>query len=493
MVETGRLVYCIDDSEQADLRSSYLRVFAASLLVAALLSSAAAQLPQPPALRSWSRSASQDSAGFYFQPEILGEDYPTATAAQIESDIAVARRVGARALRFGVSWLETEPKPGIYAWSKLDTIIHTAQKLSMPVLPYLCYTPQWASSNPDAPDFWAWPPRNKESFAKFAAAAAARYRGKVLAWGIWNEPDGQYWKGSPDDFAALLREASAAIRSADPAAGIWLGGMADGADDFFRSVIERDRADKSVNAVGLHGYPETWDARSTSQYYAQEMDEARDVLDAAQASVDVWADENGYSDFRYSARSASPDINVPVRHSYEHTAAYQAVALWRAHIAVLASGEASLMGWYRIHDLASGTRTIGDQNNRFLGILDARGREKPAFAALRFYDRLFDQPTRSLDPQVTIQTDSKEAVVHVFKKRNGDVVVSGWMSPDAKRSSTSQVEVKFPPGYAFTRMRAYKATGELISDRRLPRSTSPFVLRRVALDQRSATILLLSR
>ena len=474
------------------MRSSHLRVFAASLLVAALLSSAAAQLAPPPALRSWSRSASQDSAGFYFQPEILGEDYPTATAAQIQDDIAIARRVGARALRFGVSWLETEPEPGVYDWSKLDTLVNTAQKLSMPVLPYLCYTPQWASSNPDAADFWAWPPRNLESFAKFAAAAAVRYRGKVLAWGIWNEPDGQYWRGSPDQFAALVRDASAAIRTADPAAGVWLGGMADGADDFFRSVMERDRADQSVNAVGLHGYPETWDARSTSQYYSQELDEARDALDSVHASVDVWADENGYSDFRYSARSASPDINVPIRHAYEHTAAYQAVVLWRAHIAVLASGEASLMGWYRIHDLVSGTRTIGDQNNRFLGILDVRGREKPAFAALRFYDRLFDQPTRSLDSQVTVRPETKDSVVHVIEKRNGEVVVTGWMSP-AERSSTSQVEVRFPPGYAFTRVRASKVTGELISDRRLPRSTSPFVLRGVVLDQRSATILLLSR
>ncbi len=186
------------------------------LMIAVLLQPSLAQRAVPAGLQHWLRSASQSANGFYFQPEIVGEDYPTATRAQVANDIALARRAGARALRFGVSWVDSEPRPGEYDWSKLDIIINTVYQHGMPVLPYLCYVPRWASSAPQQENYWAFPPRNPEWFARFAAAAAARYKGKVLAWGLWNEPDNVYWKGSPHELGELIWAAAAAIRRADP-------------------------------------------------------------------------------------------------------------------------------------------------------------------------------------------------------------------------------------------------------------------------------------
>ena len=475
------------------------------LLALALLPAAWAQAPLPPALRPWSRSASQTADAFYFQPEIVGEDYPQATAEQVARDLALVRRAGARALRFGVSWLETEPEPGHFDWSKLDILIGAAAQLNMPVLPYLCYTPKWAATEPDDRDFWAQPPKDPAAFARFAAAVATRYRGKVLAWGLWNEADGVYWKGSPEQLATMIREASAAIRAADPGAGVWMGGLAEGADAFFDRIVEKDRADRSVNAIGLHGYPGTCDARSPGQYYPQQLHAMRQVLDSLHDPVDLWADENGYADYRYSPRSASRDVKVPVIYAYEHTRAYQAVMLWRDHLEVLASGEASLMGWYRLHDLPAGANTIGDENNRFLGLVDVNGREKPAFAALRFYDELFNQPTRSLDAKITTapRDAASQAVVHVIERRDGQVVVTGWLRPPGPRAAANsdgyaqdkrdpvRLEVHFPPGAAFRRIRTYTVTGKLVSERALPPSTGPFVLRDLVVDGRTAAITVL--
>ena len=471
------------------------RALAVALATLVLLQTGTAQLPLPPALRPWSRSAGQTSDGFYFQPEVLGEDYPQASRQQVLRDVEIARRAGARALRFGVSWLETEPEPGRFDWTKLDRIVAAAHAQGMPILPYLCYTPQWAAVDPKAQDFWAQPPRDPQLFANFAAAVAKRYRGQVLAWGLWNEPDNpSYWKGSPGELAAMIRAASGAIRRADPAAGVWMGGFAEGADAFFHRIVENDRVDRNVNAIGLHGYPETWDARPPSQYYPQEIGEMEEALRSAGDPIDLWADENGYANYRYSARSASRDVDVPIHHAYEHTPAYQAVMLWRDHLEVLASDAASLMGWYRIHDLPAGSKTIGDENNRFLGLVDVRGREKPAFFALRFYDRLFDQPTRSLDDKVVVQPRFQHAVVHVIEKRNGDVVVTGWM-PDSNGSARDlpvHVQVQFPPSYRFRQIRSYKVSGELISDRKLPARGAPFVLRDFAIEASGAAIIVLS-
>jgi len=478
------------------------------LLATALLDvSLFAQLQTPPALRPWSRAQSQTADGFYFQPEVIGEDFPHATRAQVLRDIALTREVGAKALRFGVSWLETEPEPGQYRWAKLDVIIHTAHEQGMPLIPYLCYTPRWAVANPKDADFWSLPPRDPEWFARFARAVATRYKGKVLAWGLWNEPDNVYWKGTPQELGKMIWAAARAIKEVDPQAGIWMGGLAEGADRFFRDVITTEHVERTVNAIGMHGYPETWDARTPEQYYYRELSEMRELLNSVHSADDLWADENGYSDYRYSNLSASKYVDVPIIYDYEHTRAHQAVELWRDHIEVLSSGTASLMGWYRIHDLPASTEVVGDANNRFLGLVDVTGRRKPDFYALRFYDALFDQPTRSLDEKVTIRPERSQAPVdlHVIEKKNGDVVVTGWLKrPDPAtvrgrngrardRRPAERVEVQFPPGYQFSRIRRYRLTGQVISDQKIQNAESPFVLHGFAVTGADANIVVLSR
>ena len=501
-VVRSRPIHHFSESTTTVFGSNY-RVAALLVLLVIFLQPCVGQQSVPPGLRPWSRSASQTPDGFYFQPEILGEDYTQVTPKQVLDDIAIARRVGARALRFGVSWHETEPRPGKYNWSKLDLIINITHQQGMAVLPYICYTPRWAAAKPADPEFWSQPPQKPQQFVAFARAAATRYKGKVLAWGLWNEPDGVYWKGSPHALGQMIRNAARAIRQADPSAGVWMGGLAQGDDEFFRAIEASDHVDRVVNAIGLHGYPGTWDARSPDQYYSQQLSAMRRDIKSDGAAADLWADENGYADYRYSDRSASRDVDVPIFYAYEHTPEYQAVMLWRDHMDVLASCTASLMGWYRIHDLPSSTGVIGDDNNRHLGIVDVSGREKPAFRALRFYDQLFNEPTKCLDEKVNVKSQSG-VVLHVVEKQNGEVVVAGWLpnaAPEQVHDKSGRAkdtrppelaEVQFPAGYKFARVRTYKVTGELISDEKLERTSSPFVLHNISLTGSEVAIAVLS-
>ncbi len=61
----------------------------------------------------------------------------------------------------------------------------------------------------------------RAAFARFAAAAAAHFRGQGVVWEIWNEPNiVQFWKPEPDAqaYARLAMETAQAIREADPEA-----------------------------------------------------------------------------------------------------------------------------------------------------------------------------------------------------------------------------------------------------------------------------------
>ena len=67
-----------------------------------------------------------------------------------------------------------------------------------------------------------------DDFARFSAKVAARYKGKVNAWEIWNEPnETRFWRPAPDPagYARLLNLTYEAIKQVNPAATVILGGL----------------------------------------------------------------------------------------------------------------------------------------------------------------------------------------------------------------------------------------------------------------------------
>ena len=86
------------------------------------------------------------------------------------------------------------------------------------------------SQDPDRP-FWAGnPPENAGHFADFLAAMASRYKGRIQAYQVWNEPNlAREWGGrrpDPAGYAGLLKKAYSAIKGADPKATVITAGMA---------------------------------------------------------------------------------------------------------------------------------------------------------------------------------------------------------------------------------------------------------------------------
>ena len=134
--------------------------------------------------------------------------------------------------------------------------------------------------------------------------------------------------------------------------------------------------------------------------------------------------EFGYSDWR------RPD-GRPSEWSYavdpwEHTRAFQGIALLRAHALALGTAVLSLTTWYRVDDLVPAETVIGDENNRHLGVLDAQGRAKPAFRAMALWNQLLSDPVRP------VAADAPGAVVRAFERQSGDIVVLAWL-PSARR------------------------------------------------------------
>ena len=87
--------------------------------------------------------------------------------------------------------------------------------------------PQWASTTVTWPG--TSPPDNPRDWTDFLTALATRYRGRIHAYEIWNEPnlDREWGDKTPDPaaYTRMLKDSYQAIKAADPQALVVSAGM----------------------------------------------------------------------------------------------------------------------------------------------------------------------------------------------------------------------------------------------------------------------------
>ena len=184
----------------------------------------------------------------------LCEDYPEETRSleAAREDLKTVQHSGAGVLRIAFGWDAIEPERGHYDWSFWDDFVRMAvDEFGIRLIPYVCYTPQWAATEAGE-DFWRSPPRDPEDFARFMMTLVGRYKHAIHSWELWNEPDNSaYWLGTREQFAALVRTGSRAVRAADPNHVIILPGHSAGIGAYGKPS---EHGMKNV-ALEMHFYP----------------------------------------------------------------------------------------------------------------------------------------------------------------------------------------------------------------------------------------------
>ena len=122
-----------------------------------------------------------------------------------------------------VRWIDLEPNKGQWRFEKLDGYLSLAQQHGTELLLTLGATPAWAVAPPRAYSNErpgpAAPPRDLEDWRTYVRTVVQRYKGRIHAYEIWNEPNlRDFWAGNTDEMLALTKEASQIIHSIDPRA-----------------------------------------------------------------------------------------------------------------------------------------------------------------------------------------------------------------------------------------------------------------------------------
>lgn len=206
-----------------------------------------------------------------------------------------------------VNWETVEPEPGVYRWTDPDHLVDALRGNGAQILMRVHGTPAWA--RPPGTHL-SHPPQNTADFAAFMRQLAARYRGQVAAYEIWNEPNLDYEWGfrRPDaaQYTALLKAAYEAVKAVDPGAKVIAAGLSttgQGSDtaagdlDYLQAMYDAG-ARGYFDALGSHPYGFGRDPEEDDPWglALARVAQQREIMVAnGDAATPVWITEMGWA------------------------------------------------------------------------------------------------------------------------------------------------------------------------------------------------------
>jgi hypothetical protein len=284
-----------------------------------------------------------------------------------EGSCAPAHKLGdGICVRRSARWSRIEPRQGAFAWAWPDGWVAEHEAHGVETLAILSSAPTWAAPTPQSfPD-------DLNDYLNFARAFVSRYKGRIAAYEVWNEP--LLWGWTPEQTKAMHVAVYPVIKDADPAAlvvGVAKDGFPvcgkgfAGANAWFDAVISDPAMRASMDVLSWHTYtrpnaPEIGGAGGKGAVDRQ-MQASMALLAKRGWTGPCWVTEGGWP-------TATGKLSVS---EDEH-------ARYIVRMAIINRSFADRFYAYTLH---SGTNPDDEEAN--YGLLRANGTEKPAFQAYR--------------------------------------------------------------------------------------------------------------
>lgn len=281
-------------------------------------------------------------------------------------------------------WRDLNPRPDYYDWTAADLMVRVAQTQQLDLVVRLDMPPFWATrADPSGLPF------ELEAYLDFVGAMAARYRGYILGYVVWNEPNlAEEWGGwvsAPAQYVDVLCRAYAVIRQADPRALVIAAGLAPTNEFSSRAVDDREflrqmmaaGAGKCFDVLAAHDYgyglpPDDPHDAHAGLNLARLID-LDEIMTEAHTSQPMWITEVGYT--------VQPGLHPHV--SLDDQAAYLAGAFERAR------REWPWIGMFTVWNLSY---TSLDAEMQGFSIIEADRMSRPAFKVIPDLRRQLDSP-----------------------------------------------------------------------------------------------------
>jgi polysaccharide biosynthesis protein PslG len=308
--------------------------------------------------------------------------YGVHTLVANERTLPLVQSLGADTVVQLFTWWEIEPTKDQFIWQAADEAVAGAEYYGLRLVVRLDKQPAWANARPLASGA---PPVDLAEYDRWVRQVVERYKGRVAAYIIWNEPNlADEWSGLPPDPAAyveVLKVGYRAVKETDPNALVVSAGLAPtntqnstALDDriFLEAMYAHGAADY-FDILGAHaygfGYPADDPPGAHDELNLARTADLREImLRYGDAETPVWITEMGWT-----------------VQGNEHSA-WQAVS--RAEQAEYLASAFKLIrqNWPWVH-LITVWNLGGEQNPNWGGysLLEKDGTLRPAYLALQTY------------------------------------------------------------------------------------------------------------
>lgn len=348
--------------------------------------------------------------------------------ARMDAELNAAQEAGISWVRFDFAWPDLEPSRGSWNFTLSDRAVDAVVGRGMKVLGILGASPTWANGGKP----FNYPPTDMQAWSNYVSAVCSRYKGRVSAWEVWNEQNiTGFWMPGPDPAAYLnlLAAASPAIRSADPAATVVMGGVA-GLDPSYLDNCLKLGAAQYVDAIAYHPYPETL---KMGDYTPQEaniryIDQfVRNLISKYTTKpLQVWLTEFGWT----TTTTRPPGVDEQTQASY----------LLRMLINQAGCSSDRIIYYDLFDDLTGASNPEANY-----GIIANDMRRKLSYSYYRTFLSVFGPATGAANDRVSASCARPNTLEkHCFNLPDGSLALALWKSDAA--ADTASVTISTPAG-----------------------------------------------
>ena len=127
-----------------------------------------------------------------------------------------------------IPWQEVETRPGVFNWGPTDRFVNTMRGKGLNILLSVVKSPDFYKAEASKRGTTHGRPHSPETLRDFMREMAARYKGRVQAYEIWNEENlslewGTFSDASYSQFIQLLKNGYWGVKESDPNAIVVFG------------------------------------------------------------------------------------------------------------------------------------------------------------------------------------------------------------------------------------------------------------------------------
>jgi polysaccharide biosynthesis protein PslG len=219
-------------------------------------------------------------------PVEIGEDaFGLAHGGSAAADYPFLESMGARWVRHTFKWDQINPGPGTWRFEAFDSLMGLADANGAKVIAVLAYDVGWI--HPGGTATRNVTPDLLPLYLDYVREVVGRYRGRVDAWEIWNEPNVTFWKGSRKDFYRLAAEAAKLVKELDPGTPL-LAGATFRTDSGFIAGLRDAGAFAYADALSIHPYA------VSPTGVSRQIAAAKEILLGLPPGKELWITEIGF-------------------------------------------------------------------------------------------------------------------------------------------------------------------------------------------------------